>query len=174
MMNIDYNAVTAWVAVVTALIAITAVWIEGRRARFSQGLDVLLKLSDQFNSEIFVKRRRLVAKGLQDENTKRGDKWEVAVGELLDHFQLVGMLLRKGVLDKELVHSEYYYWVSYYFYYFKEIAIEWRRIINDPTVWDDADYLYRELTTVERKYRRDLSTPSEDNLKEFLSSEANL
>ena len=73
-MNIDYTAISTWIALLAAFTAIAAVWLEGRRARFSQGLDLLLKLSDAFHNESFKIKRRLVAKGLR-KAAKRGDQW---------------------------------------------------------------------------------------------------
>jgi hypothetical protein len=175
-MSINYTAISAWMAVIAALTVIFVVWIEGTRARFSQGLDLLFKLEDLFNSEKFVNRRRNVTRVLNNKIGKRDNKWEVDVGEILDHFQLVGILLHRGALDGELVHSEYYYWVSYYYHYLHSVISDWREGMHDPTAWEDVDYLYKELSKIENRYRRMKSSfaPTESNLKEFLLSEINL
>lgn len=45
----DYTAIGTWVALITALFAVIAIWVEGKRSRFSQGLDILIAKNNQYN-----------------------------------------------------------------------------------------------------------------------------
>ena len=59
-MSIDYNAVAAYAGLIAAMAAVVAIWLEGRRARFSQGLDILLRMNDTFDSNDFKEKRQTV------------------------------------------------------------------------------------------------------------------
>jgi len=173
--KVDYTAIAAWAAVVAALAAIVAIWTEGKRARFSQGLELLLRLDEEFDSEEFKKKRRAVAKLLlkEEENFEKGKRLE-EVEDILNHFQIIGFLLRKGVLDKELVWVHFFFWLNHYYLFLKpHIASvrEW-----EPTAWEDVDWLHRRLAVLERKHRpKGMSIqPTDEMIREFLTRESAL
>jgi len=174
-MNIDYNIISAWAAIVAAIAAVVALWIEGRRSRFSHGLDIVLKLDEVFHSkEEFRKKRRAVARLLKsDRNFERG-KQVAEIEDILNHFEMLGLLLRKGVLDKELVWAYFFVWLHHYYSLLKPYIAYVRRW--EPTAWEDVDWLHQQLAAIERKHRpkgTDLG-PSEERLREFLDFESNL
>jgi len=174
-MSIDYGAVTALAAVVASIAAVVAIWIEGKRARFSQGLDILLRLGDQFNSASFVSKRRALAKLLasqerlspldQEERKRLSD-------EILDFFEMVGLFLKKKILDPELVHAEFFYWLYHYYALTKDHLAEFRRASNDNTVWEDAEWLYYTLLEVEGS--PPTITSSMAGINRFLQEESSL
>lgn len=63
-MVLDYEAITAIAALATSLVAIYAVWAENRRARFSQGIDLLMRLNERFDGQDLKAYRRVAAKNL--------------------------------------------------------------------------------------------------------------
>lgn len=176
-MGIDYNVISAWAAVIAALAAVVAIWIDGKRTRFSQGLDLVIRYREAFDAEEFKKKRRTIAKLLLKEGDQKwfeqGKRLEAAE-DILNHFQLIGYLRRRGILDKEFVWAEYYYWLTHYHHLLKLYVAavrEW-----EPSAWEDVDWLYEDLTSLERKNRPKGSDigPTDETLREFLFRESNL
>jgi hypothetical protein len=180
-MNIDYNAVTAWAAMLTALTAVIAIWLQERRARFSQGVDILLRLTQQFENGNLLEARRSLAKlvladGLPTEIDDFNQPRDALISEILNHYQTVGMLLQKRVLDRELVYSDYFNKLNHYRTLLKSYMAAYRKKQGDTTIWEDVDWLCDRLSALERKYvprGADIS-PSQESPVEFLHEESNL
>lgn len=74
-MNLDFNAITAGATVIAVFVAIYAIWVEQRRSRFSQGVELLLRLSDTFfYSKEFIQNRREAARFLKKEFDIEGEQ----------------------------------------------------------------------------------------------------
>lgn len=151
-MNLDYTAITAWAAVIASLAAVFSIWVEGRRSRFVHGLDVLMRYTDIYDSEAFRAKRRAVAQALlSDEKLPRNQAiLDTAGADLLDHFQGLGMLLRRGVLDRDMVYSDYSTQVYYFYTALKPYIEREREASQEKEYWEDVDWLYQQLVTVER------------------------
>ena len=174
-MTLDYNAISALAAVIAALVAIVAVWVEGRRSRFSHGLDIILKLDDAFHTEEFKSKRRTVAKLLlkSDKNFDQSKHVE-DIEDILNHFEMIGLLFKKGVLDKELVSAQFFYWLHYYCFALKDYIASVRRW--EPTAWEEVEWLHEQLIPLEREQRpKGINIdPSKETMKEFLTRESKL
>lgn len=169
-MNIDWNLLSAWAALITAVAAIVALWLQGRWTRFSVSLDLLLRSEDQFrNNEKMLEKRRKAAQALL--------KGEIVteLDDVLDFFELVGLLMRRGALDEEMVWYSFYtraigYWTSAQ-KYISDVRSK------DKTIWMDFEYLIMGLIAIEkRKTRRSHIEilPSEESLKKFLTDESTI
>ena len=165
-MNIDYNAITSVTAVVAALIAIYSIRAESRRSTFNLGVNLLFKMNDVFNSSGFVRKRKKAAKFL----LKKPDlnEWDcVEVEDILDFFQMIGSLTRKGVIDKTLAWEFYVYWVDFYYIITKEY-IEYCNIDN-PGTWEDVVWLYKKFVRITVKdQKKPYVRPTEKEINYFL------
>lgn len=184
-MNLDYNAITAGAAVVTALIAVYAVMSETRRSRFSQGIDLIQKMSDEFVEPGFQKHRSAAARFLLQSASSPEGTQELAnqnaferptslpLDEVLDFFQFMAVLARKGVIDKELTWNSFFYWLDCYYTLAWDYIVFWRQ--SSPSVWDDIDWLHRQLIGIEKKHNpQSYHSPTPEMLSVFLSDEAEL
>lgn len=176
----DYNIISAWAAIVAALTAVLAIWVEGKRSRFAQGLDLLQKMREEFDSEPFKKKRRTIAKILAKEQsgqvlTKKSELILKTAGtDILDHFQTIGILMRRGMLDEELVYSEYLFWVECYWLSLQRVYLAFEE--TDITVWEDAKWLYKRLKKFEKKLppRGTIIELTHEDMEYFLRYESNL
>ncbi len=174
-MDVLYTAITAWAGLITALIACYAIWVDGKRSRFSQGLDILLKFSNEFNSDSMKAARRQVALTCLKKTKKLNDVQKANLeSEILNHFQTVGLLLRKKILDPELTWSEYSYWVRYYSRLSRGTIDSFRE--EDPTAWEDVDWMMKQFSKLDKKYKIYSNKEDEDQkeVDEFLQSESEL
>ncbi len=141
----DPNLLAAWAAVAAAVAAITAVVLDGRRSRFSLSVDLLLRLDDQFNSATLRAARRLSAEGLLAGNEP------AQLDEVLNFFEMVGLLLRRSALDRRMVWQSFAYWVLGYCDAAEPYIAKQRAA--DHTVWTELEYLQQALVKEEKKHR---------------------
>ena len=166
----DWNAISAWAALLAALAAIIALYLQSRLARFAINLDMLWRFESQFrNDERMLKRRRSAAIALLN-NENNSD-----VDEVLNFFEQLGLLMRKKAIDKEVVWYSFYncaigYWTAAKSYILQERS-------KDITIWIDYNYLYNELLKIEKKKTKKTLKQleySKEYIDEFLSDESKI
>src|SRR3989442_665480 len=97
-----------WITAIMTAVLASAAWYglcsESRRYRFSQNVELILKLDEKFNSPQFLEKRSRAAKCLRDKSYKddKSDAKEDA-DDVLDFFETVQFLLKRGALDEETV-----------------------------------------------------------------------
>lgn len=161
-MNIDWNAISAGATAFATILAIIALAWQIKTTRFSMGVDILLKMNDKFHSEIMVNYRKIAAQALMD-------KSEIYVGidTVLDFFEGIGFLLRKGAINKEMVYNEFSYWSVYYWEACKEYIEETWRL--DRSYWPNYKYLVKEMSKMNEFFGS--PHPTEKEIKQFLLNE---
>lgn len=168
-MKIDYSAIAAFTGIVALIVTILLRLFESRRSRFSLGIELILKLDERFNSKELRDARRKAAKSLLNkDNTYAAD-------DVLDFFEMIGILVRRGALDEKMVWHIFFAWLHQYCHSAKE-HIEAERQ-KDSTVWEDLVRLHDRLVKIEMRERRCRKSdiiPSEDSLKGFLKDESEL
>lgn len=161
------SAISAIVAVISALVAITGLILQGRRWRFSLGVDLLLKLDERFSTERMLNTRRSAAKALLASSTNDD------LDEILDFFEIMGILVRKKAIDPTLAWHSFFYWVQGYFHVAGEVITSVRQ--TDHTVWKDLVYLYDRMAAIEKAERKCTDAGlalSADDKREFLEKES--
>lgn len=164
----DYNAIAAWSALGASIVALLAVILDGRRSRFALGCDLMLRLTEQFDSERFRHVRRESAAAI-----RRGVSEEAE--EVFDFLETVGVLFRRGALDGEVVwcmfsNSLYYYWHAG----LDHIREERRK---SQTTWAGFKYAYDSIVATDRKMSGDYAlpqVPAKTFVDDFLESEERL
>lgn len=163
-----WNGITALAAAVAALVAIIAVLLENKRSNFSFGVDLILKLEKDFNSERMKAARKAAAIDLLNSSDKN-------TTEILDFFEFMGYLTRQKALDKKMVWEMFYYFLSKYYTASKHFIEKERS--KDSTVWANLPYLYSCLSNIEKRERgcsdSDLAF-SKKEISDFLTDEAHL
>src|SRR4051794_33785726 len=110
MVSASSPVIAALAAVIAALAAVVGLWWQSKLTRFSVNLDNMMRLdAEGWNSDHMRKIRRKVAENYL--NTKHIDD---NIGEVLDFFQGLGLYLRRGALDTEMVWSNFEYWAIKY------------------------------------------------------------
>ena len=143
----DSNSIMTWAtfvmavaAVLSAIVAISAVIAESKRARLSLSFDLLERLDRKFESGSMLRLRRNVALGLLKNSFKD-------VGDLLDFFETLGIMTNHGAIDKRMVWNEFFYWVHRTMQLSDSYVKDARK--SDPTIWEDVVKLYDELKKIE-------------------------
>jgi hypothetical protein len=173
-MQIDYNAVSAWAAVIMSIAAIIAIVItivelilESKRNRFSTGLNAIMWLDDIWKSTRMKQERKIAAQALRDNPSDDID-------EILDFFEVVGLLVRRKAIDEVLAWHFYFYWLHGY----RTLATAYidAKRKQESTVWVDLLYLHERFIDIEKRKRKcsgkELAISPED-ARQFIEEEIN-
>jgi hypothetical protein len=143
-MDVSYEFLTAWGTIALALIAIVALIWESRSTRLALGADVLLKLQEQFDGKQMLIFRRKAVESILSCRSKTTTGLTDDVDDVLDFFENVALLVRRKVLDTELVWHSFNYWIrGYYSVAADHIKTEREKY---PTRWEDLCWLHEHLT----------------------------
>jgi len=170
----DFNAISAWAAVLAVLAAIVALIIQVRQATFNSSLDSLWHLEERFSSTDMRRERARAATFLLER--KPDETQEVPeVYDVLDFFDLVGYLVNKHAITKEAA------WINFSdgainYWFASRKYIETQRKKNNSLYWTHYGSLIAVMMDIEaaKQGRRSIKdvTPSEDDWRLFLSLES--
>jgi hypothetical protein len=160
-MTPDWNEVAALAAVAASATAITAIIIEGRRARFRQRVEILLRFEERFDSPVMRLQRKVAVDALK--NGRYDDAEPV-----LDFFETVGLLVAKGSLDLIMVQNSFLSWIHLYYYTSRDhIAAERAK---SPDTWYYLTTMYERmlrLKAAKLHVRIEQLRPSETAIRQF-------
>lgn len=140
--TLDWNMITAVGTVVTAIVAIVAVILEWARSRIALNVEIALDLDRRFNSPEIREDRRKTAEAIQHGRVQDP-------GQVLEFFGTIGILLRKEVLDKEVLWRMFFYWLHGYHFLLKKYIEEEKK--QDRTSFESLEILYKELLAFENE-----------------------
>jgi len=130
----------SWIPVVLSasgvIIAFAAFAWQVHRARFNQSVDLLFRLENDFFGPTKRLQRAKACRDLAQGSTLEAEP-------ILDFFETMALLLRRGALDEEMVRHTFFYWIDHYYQALEATIIERQRI--DPLVWIDLSAMEREL-----------------------------
>jgi hypothetical protein len=170
------GAISTALAVFVAMIAI--LW-QSHLTRQVQSVTMLRDYDREFNEEILIKARLVLAESLLSKlnsPTPAGHESEnLLIGQYAmvpDFFTTIGILVNKRILDVEMVWSGYYYWVRHYWVLLWPYIETLREKQGDKTYYTNFQRLHNRLNKYQKK-RDKLSyrAPTEDALREFLHDE---
>jgi hypothetical protein len=164
-----------WIAIVVSIIAIIvsiiALLAQLKRSRFSQSVDLILKLEERFSdSKAMKEKRQLAGEALRSNPSSPSSDIE----DVLDFFETLGLLVRRKALDEEMVWNTFYHWLHRYWLLCEPYITEKRR--TKLTLWGDYVNLEKRIVAIEwekTKSRDDIDL-SKQELDEFINDECNL
>jgi hypothetical protein len=160
-------AIPAWLPVTVSsagtILAVVAFTWQVRRARFNQSIDLLFRLESDFFGPAKKLQRVKAASDLLSGQFLEAEP-------ILDFFETMALLLRRGALDKEIVWHTFFYWIDHYYEATKDFIAARQRA--DPLVWKDLVSLISTL----RAFQADQATvsyhpPTPEELTRFLKEE---
>src|SRR5574341_417659 len=115
---------------------------EIRWSRATRHIDLMLKFEERFRSDDMKPRRMRAAAFLVSQRASvplANSAWH-QVDDVIDFFQVVGTLVKRGHASQELAHNFFHYWFSHYWLavqgYVRYIRVE------SPVTWAEAAWLY--------------------------------
>lgn len=166
-MPVNWSAVAAIGGLVSATIALIALAVQRRRSRIALQTDLLLRYYDRFYSPEMHKLRQTAAQQLI-----AGTCPNYELEDVLDYFGIIGALLERRVLDYQLAHGLFDWWILRYWACAQQYVEARRQLAEDPDpeMWAYLDRLVVRLRTY-RKEKGSREIP-EKALQRFLREEA--
>ena len=146
------------------IIALSAFIWQVRRARFNQSIDLAFRLEADFFGPAKKLQRVKASRDLLAGNTLEAEP-------ILDFFETMALLLRRGALDKEIVRHTFFYWIDRYYQATEERITARQKI--DPLVWKDLTGLVVIMRKSKAAEMRpaDYTAPSSEEVERFLQEE---
>ena len=136
--------------------------------KITLGADMLFKLTETFDSPRMHETRYCASHYLQSTELKKsGLNSNSHVNAVLDFFEQVALLERRGAIQTEFVWHAFYEWIFNYYHLTKNYRAEVRK--SDPTVWADLEMLYARV--LERQGADAATSPTHSELIAFVGEE---
>ena len=159
-------ALPAWLPVTISslgiIVALSAFVWQVRRARFNQSIDLLFRLEADFFGPTKRLQRVKASRDLLSGQVLEAEP-------ILDFFETMALLLRRGALDKEIVKHTFFYWIDNYYEATKDFIAE--RQHTSPLVWKDLTTLIEQLRTIQREQVPTYHPPTSEQVASFLAEE---
>lgn len=154
------------ITAVSVAVAALSLRSQARQNRISLATDMLMKLTDQFDGKRMQMTRSHAAEFLRT----KSEQTNSSVDSILDFFEQVALLERRGAIDIEFVWHTFYNWLFHYYHLTQQYRAAARA--DDPTVWADLQGLYQRMLTEQQNANKDAGrTPTPYELHEFIESE---
>jgi hypothetical protein len=169
----DWIAITAVGTWALVLATWWMVWKQSQTSRNELKVKLQMSLEDRFESSAMIaKRKRLAAQLLMNAPHEQIQE------DIMNFFESVGVLLRRGYLDKEMAWVGFgYYGIRWWNACKDYILEERRRKGGDQTIFAEFQYLVDKLYEVETKQRgktRSEVEPGKTQIQIFLEEERDL
>jgi hypothetical protein len=167
--------VTATAALITAVVALAALFLEGRRIRLQLGMNNMWRLIEYWDGPTMRTRRARLAGRLLSQPAERERVSDDGI-DVLNTFELLGYLVvRSKTLGLDDAWINFSVWAISWWHVYRGGIAHLRE--EDPTVFEDYAQLvdrFLDLEAERRGLTRDQLVPVESSLTDFLQSEARL
>lgn len=166
-MVIDSNFIIAVTSIVALVIAVLTFVVQNTRTKFTVGIEMLMKLDEQYNGTRMKLARHTAANEHLHGNTD--------LSEILDFFEFIGLMVEKDVVEAEFIYCIFFNDIISYCALARDQIIEART--EDATVWENVaqlDARMQEIEKAKRNCRDEDVIPDTDDLRAFLTAESNL
>jgi hypothetical protein len=150
-----------------ALVAVTYFMMRQQTSLLRTDLKVRhqLAFADRFDAEEMLNNRKLLARQLLS-GAGRSEIEE----PVMDFFEDMGLFLRRGYLDEELLWNSFGYYGVRWWAACKNYILEERKLQNDPTLFTDFELLAKRFRALDIQEKLPEATSSE--LQSFLQDES--
>jgi hypothetical protein len=159
------GAAATWVIAITGVVALIYASRQLKQARETEKVKHLVEFTREFDSDAMSKWRKIVA-----EQRLKGVGYPDEAQRLLDFFETIGLLVRRGYLDDNDVWGTFGYWMFNIYTDFREDIEQFQR--DDDTYYQDSCELLERLRQIEHKKGCNDDRPSRDEITEFWEDEA--
>ena len=135
------------IAFIGLVVAIFKLVDDAKRSRFQSGVSIVLKFSEQFDSEEMQGSRKTAASAIKLHKNSKQPADMKAVDDVLDFFETVAYLAKKDGIDKEFAWHTFYYWLHRYFLLCQGYIFAIQE--KDKARWEDLCWLHTELNAIE-------------------------
>jgi hypothetical protein len=136
------------------------------RARYTQRIDLILKLAERFDKQEMKTTRAIAARALLKNRNTEDD----SVSQLLDFFEEIGFLVARKAVDRDAIYTYFDYWIMRYHQATMLHRHEMNREADPPDFYNKFDNLVKVMSNWAGK----TGTIDESKLTKFLVDESKL
>jgi len=152
---VDITEISAMVAAAGVLVGVVYYILDMRNQSRMRQTDLVMRLYSQFSSlefqKIWGELQKREAQNYSDYDRKYGLADATAVGLF---FEGIGILLKRKLIDIELVDDMFTSPVKLTWEKMKNITLESRKVRNQPEIFEWFEYLYNEMKKREQKLQQ--------------------
>jgi hypothetical protein len=157
------------------IVTLLAILKESKESRFSLNTDLLFRLYEQFNSDQMRAERSIAASALLDiEKNGKTERLKLnSLERILDFFELLGLLQKRGAIDTDSVKTMFSYWYRIYWQAVSK-PIHPNQLSWITTARNDNPLLWQHAQGLETLLMNENSTLDPQDLKKSLTDETQL
>jgi hypothetical protein len=160
-------AIPAWlpisISAAGTIVALSAFAYQVHRARFNQSVDLLFRLENDFFGPAKKLQRAKACRDLAEGHPLEAEP-------ILDFFETMALLLRRGALDAEMVWHTFFYWIDNYYSALQPYIADRQK--TDPLVWQDFIHLVQVVRDIQtQRLGRPLTKADSAKIEAFLIEE---
>jgi hypothetical protein len=184
----SWTAMGTWALMVVTWALVVGTWLvvrvqvrEQRRGTAAlldkqhetNAVTALIRLAETWDADP-MRRNRENLRHWWLEGTVGGDlKVRHFMGPVAGFFERVGLLERRGILDEEMVWSEFSYFILNYYAALADGIQQERAREEDPTLYTEFERLYRRLLALTTEPRGQDAKPTAQSVRDFIENEPN-
>ena len=149
------------------------------RARLSYEVDTMLKMGDRWESPAFLDIRREAAKHVKehffaaDGGLLDVEHLDIYASRLLGLFELLGDLVKEGIVRDERVWHSFGYGVRTYWALYRPAIEKAREEYEDPTIFEDVERLEALMADLDRERGVGEAMISKQELRRYVEDQLN-
>jgi hypothetical protein len=161
------GAAATSVIAITGVVALIYASKQLKQAREAEKVKHLIEFIREFDSEPMTTWRKRVA-----EQRQKDVEYPDDTQHLLDFFETIGLLVRRGYLEVDDVWSSFSYWMFNIYADFREDIEQMQR--EDDSYYSDSTDLLEHLRKIEHDENGNGDRPSREEITEFWEDEAKI
>lgn len=153
--------------VVVLTITLVFIYYQVRLSRFTGMFETLTNMRNHWNSRAMMDFRRRTC----ENHLRNSKRILMPEGEVLGFFEDMGLLLRKGALDKEIIWNSYSYYIEHYWSILDPNIKEFRASSKDNTWYENFAELREQMRNYSIKKKAPSQDKSEAEIRKFIETE---
>lgn len=148
-------------------ISLTLIYRQIKLHRQGNLLQAIAGIDQKWGSEKFINYRVMICERY-DLDSLKIDKVE---SEVLGFFEDLGIYLKRGVFDKNLLWDKYSYFIEYYWIMYEKHILEFRAQDDDSTWFDQFEYLNSQMKKFSEKKNVKYGVRTKKEIETFIEGE---
>jgi hypothetical protein len=148
-------------------ISLTLIYRQIRLHRFSNMLNMISSIDTRWNSSNFLKHRQDICTRYNAGNLPINRE----ESEVLGFFEDMGIFLKKGVFDADVIWDKYSYYIEHYWAMYEPHIKEFRTSHSDDTWYDKFQFLKNEMAKESKKRKLSNTEKTKAQISTFIGGE---
>ena len=163
----EASSIWAMAQFLAVAISLAFIYRQIKLHRYSNMLNMISAIDTRWNSAEFLKHRQDICKRYNAGNLpiKREE------GEVLGFFEDLGIFLKKGVFEVDVIWDKYSYYIEHYWAMYEPHIKEFRTSHNDNTWYEKFGYLHQQMAKQSKRHKINSNAKTQAQITSFIGGE---